>query len=256
MTPTVTTERSGRVLIATMSQPPVNALGEALIAGLEAAIDAAIADDEITLLHLRSDQKAFCAGADLALMRECFTTPQGPDAMVEVVRRMQALFDRLESAPVITMAEIASSALGGGFEMALACDLRLAAHEAKIGLPETRLGLVPGAGGTQRLTRLVGAGLARRLILGAEVLDGLHAERLGLVHWSRPRAELAEFAYALAERYAGSPKAALAAAKRCIAAALDPSRDGFAEELAETRALYHHPESRRKVADFLAKRPG
>jgi enoyl-CoA hydratase/carnithine racemase len=242
------------VLIATMSRPPVNALDAGLIAQLDAALDHAIEDPEVSVLHLRSDQRAFCAGADLGLMRECFSTPQGPDAMTEVVRQMQRLFARLETAPLVTLAEISTSALGGGFELALACDLRVAAHEAKIGLPEARLGLVPGAGGTQRLTRLCGPGLARRLILGAEVLDGAQAESLGLVQWARPRAELAEFAYALAERYAASPKAALAANKRCIAAAFDPARDGYADELRETRALYDHPETRRKVNDFLAKR--
>ena len=250
----VHTERSGHVLIATMSRPPVNALDDVLIAQLDAALDQASADPEITLLHLRSDQRAFCAGADLGLMRECFATPQGPDVMTEVVRQMQRLFLRLQTAPLITLAEISGSALGGGFEMALACDLRVAANETKIGLPEARLGLVPGAGGTQRLTRLVGPGLANRLILGAEVLDGTQAAHLGLVQWARPRVELGEFAYALAERYAASPKAALAANKQCIAAALDAARDGYAEEIAHTRALYDHPETRRKVNDFLAKR--
>jgi enoyl-CoA hydratase len=247
-------ERSGHVLIATLARPPVNALDDVLIAQLDAAVELAVDDSSIALLHIRSEQRAFCAGADLALMRESFSTPQGPDRMTDVVRRMQKLFLRLETAPVVTLAEISGSALGGGFELALACDLRVAANEAKIGLPEARLGLVPGAGGTQRLTRLVGPGLANRLILGAEVLDGAQAERLGLVHWARPRVELAEFAYALAERYATSPKAALAANKRCIAAAFDPARDGYAEELSQTRTLYDHPETRRKVNDFLAKR--
>lgn len=251
----ITSQRSGRVQVLTLSRPPVNALDDALIARFDALVDEAIADDEVAVLHLRSDQRAFCAGADLALMRECFATPQGADAMTDVVRRMQRLFDKIESAPLVTLAEISTSALGGGLELALACDLRVAALEAKLGLPEARLGLVPGAGGTQRLTRLVGPGLARRLILGAEVVDGAHAERMGLVQWARPRGELAEFAYALTERYAGSPKAALAANKRCIAAAFDAARDGFAEEIAETRALYDHPETRRKVNDFLTKRP-
>ena len=89
------------------------------------------------------------------------------------------------------LAEIGGAAMGGGFELALACDLRIAANEAKVGLPEVRLGLIPGAGGTQRLTRLCGPALANRLILGAEVLDGATAAALGVVHWSAPRAELA-----------------------------------------------------------------
>ncbi len=254
MTAVLHTERQGRVLVATLARAPVNALDDQLIGALDAALDTACDDESLTLLHLRSEQRAFCAGADLALMRDCFATPEGPAEMTEVVRRMQRLFMRLETAPVVTLAEIGGAALGGGLELALACDLRVAASEARLGLPEASLGLVPGAGGTQRLTRLCGVGVAKRLILGAEVVDGAQAERLGLVQWARPRAELLGFTRDLAAACAASPRAALAANKRCIAAAQDAQRDGYAEELIETRALYEHPESRRKVSNFLARR--
>jgi enoyl-CoA hydratase len=250
----VLTEQIGRVLVATLSRPPVNALDDRLIAELDAVVERAIQDDDVAVLHLRSDQRVFSAGADLALIEACFATPQGPDAMTDVVRHMQRLYWRLESAPLVTLAEIGTTALGGGLELALACDLRVAALEARLGLPEARLGLLPGGGGTQRLTRLCGPGLAKRLILGAEVIDGAEAERLGLVQWARPRDQLAAFASEIAARYAAMPKAALAANKRCIAAATDPARDGYADEISETRALYDHAETRRKVSDFLAKR--
>ena len=250
----VSTRQVGRVLVATLSRPPVNALDDKLIAELDAVVERAAQDDEVAVLHLRSDQRAFSAGADLALIEACFATPQGPEAMTEVVRHMQRLYWRLESAPLVTLAEIGTTALGGGLELALACDLRVAALEARLGLTEARLGLLPGAGGTQRLTRLCGPGLAKRLILGAEVIDGAEAERLGLVQWARPRDQLAAFASEVATRYAAMPKAALAANKRCIAAATDPERDGYADEISETRTLYDHAETRRKVSDFLAKR--
>jgi enoyl-CoA hydratase/carnithine racemase len=254
MSPVVGIERIGRVLVATLSRPPVNALDDKLIAALDAVVDQAIADSSITVLHLRSDQRIFSAGADLALIEACFATPQGPDHMTDVVRNMQRLYWRLESAPLVTLAEIGSTALGGGFELALACDLRVAAVEAELGLPEARLGLLPGAGGTQRLTRLCGPGLAKRLILGAELINGAEAERLGLVQWARPREQLPAFAREIAARYAAMPKAALAANKRCIAAATDPGRDGYADEISETRTLYDHPETRHKVSAFLARR--
>jgi enoyl-CoA hydratase/carnithine racemase len=244
-------ERAGRVLVATLSRPPVNALNEALIARLDTVLDEVAAHDEVTVLHIRSDQKTFCAGADLALMRSCLASDEGADAMLEVVRHMQHLFARIEAAPVVSIAEIGGAALGGGMELALACDIRIAAVEAKLGLPEAQLGLVPGAGGTQRLTRLCGRGIANRLILGAEVIDGAEAERLGLVQWSVPRAGLAERTRALAARFAALPRAALAAAKGCIAAQGHPSRNGFVEELAGTRRLYDDPETRRRVSDFL-----
>ncbi len=252
-TPLLRITRHGRVLTVTMSRAPVNALNDELIAQLDAAADLAIADDGVSVLHIRSDQRAFSAGADLALIRSCFETPEGPDAMTEVVRHMQRLYDKLEAAPLVTLAEIGATAFGGGLELALACDLRVAAREVKLGLPEAGLGLLPGAGGTQRLTRLVGPGVAKRMILGAEVIDGAEAERIGIVQWAQPLAQLAQWSSALAMRYAAMPKSALAANKRCIAAATDCARDGYAEEIAETRTLYDHPDTRRRVVAFLAR---
>lgn len=244
-------DRVGRVVIATLSRRPVNALNDELIEHLDAVLDQVIDDQEVTVLHIRSDQQAFCAGADLALMQSCFGTLEGPDVMLDLVRRMQRLFARIESAPLVTLAEIGGAAMGGGLELTLACDVRVAAVEAKLGLPEVGLGLLPGAGGTQRLTRLCGRGIASRLILGGEVIDGALAERLGVVQWAQPRSQLAEWTRELATRLAQAPRPALAASKQCLAASGDPHRDGFAEELAATRKLYQHPETRRRVSEFL-----
>jgi enoyl-CoA hydratase/carnithine racemase len=99
-----------------------------------------------------------------------------------------------------------------------------------------------------------GEGIAKRLILGAEIIDGVEAERLGIVQWTRPREHLAEWTRELAARLSAVPAAALAANKRCIAAAGDTARDGFADEIAASRALYDHPDSRQKIAEFLAGR--
>jgi benzoate-CoA ligase family protein len=247
----VRSERVGGVVIATISRPPVNAMNDELIERLDALLDQVIDDREVVVLHIRSDQPAFCAGADLALMQSCFGTFEGPDVMLELVRRMQRLFARIEGAPLLTIAEIGGAAMGAGLELALACDIRVAAIEAKLGFPEVGLGLLPGAGGTQRLTRLCGHGVANRLILGGEIVDGTLAERLGIVQWTQPRAQLAEWTRELAARFARAPRAALAASKRCMAAADDPHRDGYAEELAATRRLYQLPETRRRVAEFL-----
>ena len=253
--PLVQQTRSAGVLTLTLARPPVNALDDALVDALEAALESACVDPGITVVHLRSACKVFCAGADLALMSESIATPQGLERMLALVKRLQRLAARLENAPLVTLAEIGGAALGGGFELALACDLRIAANEAKVGLPEAGLGLLAAAGGTQRLTRLVGPGLAKRLILGAETLDGATAQRLGLVQWAVPRADLAQAAQALAERIAALPRHALAAAKECIAAALDAGRDGFADEIAHTRHLYQHPATQALVAAFLTRAP-
>ncbi len=249
----VSVERVGGVFIATLSRPPVNALNDEMTERLEAVLDQAIDDQEVVVLHLRSDQPVFCAGADLALMHSCFGTFEGPDVMMDLVRRMQRLYARIEAAPLVTIAEIGGAAMGGGLELALACDIRVAAVEAKLGMPEVGLGLLPGAGGTQRITRLCGRGVANRLILGGEIINGTLAERLGVVQWTQPLAQLPQWTRELAARFAQAPRAALAASKGCLAAAGDPHRDGFAEELAATRKLYQHPETRRRVAEFLER---
>jgi enoyl-CoA hydratase/carnithine racemase len=174
--------------------------------------------------------------------------------MYAFVAAIQRLFARIERLPQVTLAEISGSALGGGLELALACDLRVAATTAKLGLPELQLGLIPGAGGTQRLTRLCGRAVAARLILGAETIDGVAARSLGLVQWAVPPAELQAYAAATARRVAALPRAALAAGKACIAAAGEPGRGGYADELEATRRLLGEIETRRRVNAFLADR--
>jgi enoyl-CoA hydratase len=245
-------EVGGGVARLTLARPPVNAIGEAWLREFHRCLDQLGARTDWQLLHLRSAHKAFCAGADLAEMRARLASPEGIDSMVNIAAGMQKLFARLEALPQVTLAEIGGAALGGGLELALACDLRIAANEAKLGLPEVRLGLVPGAGGTQRLTRLAGRATALRLILTGETLDGAAAQSLGLVQWALPRADLPRRASEIAQRTAASPRDALAACKRCIAAAEDPGQDGYAEELTQSRRLYASEATRGLVGAFLA----
>lgn len=242
----------GSVLTLTLCRPPVNAISEAWLAAFSAELDRIERNPDCRLLHIRSAEKTFCAGADLDEMRARIAAADGPDRTFAYVAGIQRLFERLERLPVVTLAEIGGAAMGGGLELALACDLRIAAAEAKLGLPEAQLGLIPGAGGTQRLARVCGPATAARLILTAEVVDGAAAERLGLVHWAVPRAALAGQAQALAERIAQLPSRALAASKRCLAASR-PERDGFAQELEFTRLLLSEPETRRRVDAFFAR---
>ena len=250
----VESRRVGDALVVTLQREPVNAINDELLAQLDGVLDEAEADERIAVLHLRSALKVFCGGADLALIRSCVATPQGRSEMVTIVQRMQRVFARLETIGCVTLAELAGSAVGGGFELALACDWRIAANDVQVGLPEAGLGLLAAGGGTQRLTRLVGPGIARRLILGAETVSGTEAERLGLVQWSVPAEQLADAARALAQRCAELPRVALAENKRCIALASAPHGDGFAAEIAATRRLYEYPETRRRVSAFLDKR--
>jgi enoyl-CoA hydratase len=243
-----------RIATLTLSRPPVNAISKEWLALFETQLDELAARSDWSVLHVRSNQKVFCAGADLDEIRSYMEAPDGPDRMYSYVAGIQRLYARIETLPQVTLAEIAGAAMGGGLELTLSCDLRIAANEAKLGLPEARLGLIPGAGGTQRLTRLAGRAVAARVILGAEVLDGATAATLGVVHWAVPRAEIAERAAETAKRIAALPVTALAASKACIAAAATPGRGGYAEELEHTRRLLTEPATRQRVEAFLAGR--
>ncbi len=246
------TSTSDAVTTLTLSSPPVNAISEAWVRAFEEKLDELAHGPRFTVLHIRSDQKVFCAGADLKEVRARMDAPDGADRMYSYVASIQRLYARIERLPQVTLAEIGGAAMGGGLELALACDLRIAAAEAKLGLPEARLGLIPGAGGTQRLTRLCGPALASRVILGAEILDGAGASVLGVVHWAVPRAELPARAAEKAREIARLPAAALTASKQCIAAAADNDRGGYTDELEFTRLLLNDPETRQRVQAFLA----
>ena len=242
----ITLEREGPLAVATLARAPVNAINEDWLARLEGIFDQL---QDTAVLLIRSSQKAFCAGADLELMRSRFDTPEGRERMVAFVREIQRVFARLERLPQVTLAEIGAAALGGGLELALACDLRIAAEDARLGLPEPRLGLIPGAGGTQRLPRVAGEAVAKRLILGAEVISGAQAAALGVVHWAVPAAGLAARARAIAADIAALPAAALAEAKGCIGAV-----NGYERELEATARLLAQDETQERVRAFLEKR--
>ena len=239
------------VAVLTLRRAPVNAMNDAWVAEFHAILDALAERDDWSVLHLRSTLKTFSAGADLKQLRDNFA--QDPALQAEVGRRYQALFRRIERLDAVTLAEIGGAALGGGLELALACDLRVAAREARLGLPEVGLGLIPGAGGTQRLTLLCGRPQALRLILGAVVIDGEEAQRIGLLQWAVPMAELPDRARAIAHDYARLPRHAVAAAKACIAAAGGITQHGEDAEVAQVRHLLGTPETRRLVSAFLSK---
>ncbi len=250
----LSSQQVGRALVVTLSRPPVNAINDEWIDRFGAVLDALETREDTAVLHIRSDQAVFSAGADLALVRSRLAGAGGPEAMVATVRRLQALYARIERLPQVTVAEIGGTAAGGGFELALACDLRVASLEARLGLPEVRLGLLPGAGGTQRLARLCGQGVARRVILAAELVEGAAAEALGMVQWAVALRQLADFTARLVAGIAALPTAALAASKRCLAEADEPGDAGFLAEMRETRLLLDHPETRALVAAFLDRR--
>ena len=248
----ITLAIEGGIATATLDRAPVNAIDDAWVARLDAIVDEVEARKDVRVLWIRSAGRAFCAGADLALMRERFATEAGRARMVDLTRAMQQVFARIERSPMVSIAEIRGAALGGGLELALACDIRIVAESAKLGLPEARLGLLPGAGGTQRLTRIGGDAIARRMILAAEVIDGARAAAWGIVQECVPAEQLEETARGLALRIAAIPAPALGACKRCIMAAVDGNENGFAAEVEGTTMLYAQAETQALVRRFLA----
>ena len=171
--------------------------------------------------------------------------------MKATVRRFHDVYDRLEALPVVTIAEIEGHALGGGLELALACDIRIASHEAKLGLPETKVGLLPGAGGTQRLTRLCGEGIAARIILSGDVVGGHEAERIGLVQWAFEAVDFGRSAAEIVSRTANLSPDAQKIAKRCIHLAVPEQTRGAEAEIDGIWTLMRRKETRKRVQGFL-----
>ncbi len=241
---------SSGVCTVTLERPPANAIGEADLDGLRSLLEDLASDERCAVLVFTGTGRFFSAGADIKLMAQA-----GPGAVERLTRlavEMQAAYDAIERLPFPTIAAINGIATGGGLELALACDLRIAALSASIGLTETRIGLIPGAGGTQRLVQAAGRANALRLILRGEIVDGAEAARLGIVQEAVPAEGLAARAQALAEELAAQPREALRSAKRCIA--LAPSAAGYAAEIEETRRLHACEETRGRIAAFLARR--
>ena len=247
----LTVERLDRRVVITLDRAPVNAIDDAWLAAFHVLADELEASDDVSVVHIRSALRVFGAGMDLARLAELTSRDDGTDAMVADVSEFQRAFDRLEALPQIVVAEIGGAALGGGLELALACDLRIASTKARLGLPETGLGLIPGAGGTQRLSWLCGRGVAARLILTGEQVTGATAAELGIVQWAVEPDQLAEQAAALVDRMLASSPTALREAKRLLAAAGDPSRDGFGEEREADRRLFDSPDTRARIHGFL-----
>jgi enoyl-CoA hydratase/carnithine racemase len=245
--------RRGRVAVATLSRSPVNAIDDAMIGAFHAVLDALSVERDWQLLHIRSSQKVFAAGADLDLIRSWKDAPSPAAALNGYVERLQGLYQRIEQLPQVTFCEIGGAAMGGGYELALSCDLRLAAEEAKLGLPEVGIGLIPGAGGTQRLRRLCGPGRAARVILGCEPVDGRSALALGMVEWAVPRARIEEEARSITDRIASLPEHSQRVAKQCIAAFGDTALDGFRLEREAGSALLDTARTQELIGAFLDK---
>jgi len=201
------------IAIVRVNRPDkLNALNAALIAQLDEAFRALAADDSARALVLTgAGEKAFVAGADIGEL-----ATMDPIGGVRTSRQGQDAFRFLERMPKPVIAAVNGFALGGGLELALACHLRLASENAKFGLPEVKLGIIPGYGGTVRLPRLVGKGRALELILSGEMIDAPEAYRIGLVNRVVPQSELLDTARTLAGKITANGPVAIALALEAV----------------------------------------
>ena len=206
-------EKNGHVAVASIDRPKaLNALNSAVLDELDALLDAVRADETIRVLILTgSGDKAFVAGADIGEMSS-LTKAQGE----AFGKKGNDVFLKLETLPIPTIAAVNGYALGGGCELSMACDIRICSDTAVFGQPETGLGITPGFGGTQRLARLVGAGMAKQMIYTAKNIKADEALRIGLVNAVYPKEELMGAAMKLAETIAANAPIAVRACKKAI----------------------------------------
>ena len=251
----VKVEQEGSIALVTLDHPPVNALSSRLLEELEAEYEHHDSSDETRVIVIRgAGEKAFVAGADISEF------PALREAAVEAAERgsargIQKLALRMEAGRTPVIAEIHGYCLGGGLELAMACDIRVAAEDAQLGQPEIKLGLIPGGGGTQRLPRLVGHGRALYLNLTGDPISGAQAYDWGLVERAVPRAELHEAAMEVARTLSERSPHSMAVIKELAAQTRDlPLAEGMQREAQGFMRCIGSEDGAEGVMAFLEKR--
>lgn len=239
-----------RIMLVTMQRPPANALGEVLLDGLQQAMDAAERRGDVKVMVVSSALDGFyAAGADIKHLARI-----DAETFTAYGDNMRAVNDRMAAAPWISIAAVNGLALGGGLELAMACTLRVAGPKARFGLPEVKIGLIPGAGGTQRLPRLVGRGRALDIMLTGRQVPAGEAHAIGLVD-RLTDGDAVEAALSLADELATASLPAQLAVVRTVDKAADVAlADGMRYEVEEEQALFEHGEAAEGIAAFIEKR--
>jgi len=249
-TQTIIVERRGRVGIVRLNRPQaLNALNATLRNELLGAVEAFDADADVGCILITGSDKAFAAGADIKEMAD--------KSYIDIFRADYAAdYERLTRVRKPVIAAVAGFALGGGCELAMMCDFIIAADNAKFGQPEIKLGIIPGIGGTQRLTRAVGKAKAMDLILTGRMMDAAEAERSGLVARVVPAARLMEEAIKVAETIATMSQPSLLAAKEAVNRSFETSlTEGVRFERRVFHALFATKDRKEGMAAFIEKRP-
>ncbi len=248
---------NGGVATITLNDPPMNAYTHEMMKDLDAAVLDARFDNEVHVIVLTGHgEKFFCAGANIRMLSEVDQTYKYYFCL-----HANETLSRLEQTPKLVIAAINGHCVGGGFEVALACDIRIAKHDAgKIGLPEVALGVLPGTGGTQRLTRLLGGGRAMHMMIEGQTFDVERALELGLVNlvFDAPsRDEFLSQIYAYAQQFCPPAKASLAVGriKRAVQSGGEmPLESGLAFERELQAELFHSVDAGEGLAAYVAKR--
>ena len=248
--PRVLVERESRTAVVTLNRPEArNALDLPMVEAIDEALAELAQDEELTAVILTgAGDQAFVSGADIGQLRD----RRSPEALKRI---NQGLFRRVEEFPAPTIAAVRGWALGGGCELAMACDLRVAGESARFGQPEVGLGIIPGAGGTHRLERLVGVGRARELIFTGEIIDAVTAERIGLVNRVVPDVETMTVARELAQKIAKNATLAVRFAKLAINRAPElPAGGRDALEMMAQAVLFDSEEKVERMTRFLERK--
>lgn len=252
VTPLVHVEHDGPVGIIRLDRPPVNAINSAMHAQLEAAANRLDADASVRAVVVHGGPKAFAGGADIKEMASL-----GPAEIAVFGKGLTRALDAIARLRVPVIAAVTGYALGGGFELALAADFRIVADDARLGVPEITLGVIPGAGGTQRLPRLIGVTAAKRMIFTGRPVRGPEAVALGIAEDAVPAGEVLDRAMAFARRLAAGATAAIGAAKRSIDDGMDADlATGLRIESAAFASLFATDDQKAGMASFIAEGPG
>ena len=247
----VTWNRDGSIVEIVLDRPPANALGLEIITGLHTAMDDAQAVDTKVLVVASAVDGFFAAGADIKHM-----SAVDPASFREYGDALRGALERLAALPLISVAAVDGLALGGGLELAMACTLRVGAAQARLGLPEVKLGLIPGAGGTQRLPRLIGRGRALDLMLTGRQVEADEAFWIGLIdRFAEPDTTARAAAWRLAQELAAASTPAQLAVVRTVDAAYDrPLPDGLQFEVEQVQDLFERGEAAEGLRAFIDKR--
>jgi enoyl-CoA hydratase len=242
----------GTVARIELDNGPLNLVTGEMMERLDAALDALAGDPAARAAVVTgAGTRAFCAGSDVKEFEELAGRVAQGKLLYE-----KYVYRKLAELPVPTIAAIEGDALGGGLELALCCDLRVASARARFGMPEVRLGVIPGSGGTQRLPAVIGPARAKEMILVGELIDAQRAEQIGLVNAVVADGQALAAAVEMAERIAQRGPVAVREAKRLIARAADLDLDaGMAAELDASDRVFSSADMREGARAFFAKRP-